>query len=55
MFSVLAITILGLHLIGYSLNVITLFALILSLGLIVDDAVIVVESLDVAKNKGPDL
>ena len=52
MFSVLAATILGLHAVGYSLNIITLFALILSLGLIVDDAVIVVESLDVAKNKG---
>ncbi|MYB39676.1 efflux RND transporter permease subunit [Candidatus Saccharibacteria bacterium] len=55
MISVLAITILGLHAVGYSLNIITLFALILSLGLIVDDAVIIVESLDVAKSKNRQL
>ena len=51
MVSVLAVTILFLYLIGYSLNVITLFALILALGLLVDDAVIMVEALDLYKQK----
>ena len=51
MVSVLAVTILFLHLIGYSLNIITLFALILALGLLVDDAVIMVEALDLYKQK----
>ena len=49
MFSVLGLTVLGLQTIGYSLNIVTMFALILALGLIVDDAVIVVEALDVLK------
>ena len=51
MVSVLGATILALYLIGYSLNIITLFALILALGLLVDDAVIMVEALDVYKQK----
>lgn len=49
--SVLFLSVLMLYLLGYSLNVITLFALILSLGLIVDDAVIMIEALDVFKKK----
>ena len=52
MVSVLAVTILGLYFIGYSLNIITLFALILALGLLVDDAVIMVEALDIYKQQG---
>ena len=48
--SVLATAITGLYLIGYTLNLITLFALILALGLLVDDAVIMVESLDSSKD-----
>ena len=43
---------LGLFLIGYTLNVVTLFSLILVLGLIVDDAVVVVEAIDYRKKKG---
>ena len=51
MITVMLATILVLWLIGYTLNVITLFALILSLGLFVDDATIVVEAVDVSKKK----
>ena len=49
MLTVMVTTIMVLFLIGYTLNTITLFALILSLGLFVDDATIVVEALDVSK------
>lgn len=44
-----------LYLIGYSLNVITLFGLILGLSLIVDDTIIMVEAIDAARrnNKSP--
>ncbi|HEX9804833.1 MAG TPA: efflux RND transporter permease subunit [Candidatus Dojkabacteria bacterium] len=45
-------TFLGLFLIGYSLNVMTLFALILVLGLVVDDAIVVVEAIDYEKRNG---
>jgi multidrug efflux pump subunit AcrB len=51
MLSVLAITIGVLFLAGYSLNVITLFALILGLSLIVDDTIIMVEAIDAARRK----
>ncbi len=40
-----------LFLLGYSLNVITLFALILGLSLIVDDTIIMVEAIDAARRK----
>jgi multidrug efflux pump subunit AcrB len=40
-----------LYLIGYSLNTITLFALILSLSLIVDDTIIMVEAIDAQRRK----
>lgn len=43
-----------LYLIGYTLNVITLFALILSLALIVDDTIIMVEAIDAARRKTHD-
>jgi multidrug efflux pump subunit AcrB len=51
MVSVLAITIGFLFLTGYSLNVITLFALILGLSLIVDDTIIMIEAIDAARRK----
>lgn len=44
--TVLASTFLGLGLFGLTLNTITLFAVILTLGLFVDDATIVVEAID---------
>lgn len=51
MVSVLAITVGVLYLIGYTLNTITLFALILCLGLIVDDTIIMVEALDAQRRR----
>jgi multidrug efflux pump subunit AcrB len=40
----LALTLLVFHLVGYTLNRITLFALIFSIGILVDDAIVVVEN-----------
>lgn len=51
MISVLAITVGVLFVIGYTLNTITLFALILCLGLIVDDTIIMVEALDAQRKR----
>ena len=51
MISVLAITVGILFIIGYTLNTITLFALILCLGLIVDDTIIMVEALDAQRKR----
>ncbi|HET7320173.1 MAG TPA: efflux RND transporter permease subunit [Candidatus Saccharimonadales bacterium] len=49
MVTVIAITIGVLYVLGYTLNVITLFALILGLSLIVDDTIIMVEAIDAAR------
>jgi multidrug efflux pump subunit AcrB len=49
---VMAATFIGLYLIGYTLNVISLFGLILVLGLFVDDAIVVVEAIDYQKKLG---
>ena len=43
---VLAATFISLYVIGYTLNTIVLFSLILILGLFVDDAIVVVEAID---------
>lgn len=43
-----------LYIIGYSLNVITLFGLILSLSLIVDDTIIMTEAIDAARRRNKD-
>jgi multidrug efflux pump subunit AcrB len=51
MITVLTATIGLLYLIGYTLNVITLFGLILGLSLIVDDTIIMVEAIDAARRK----
>jgi len=51
MFTVMSTTIVVLYLLGYSLNTITLFGLVLSLGLFVDDATIVVEAIDATRRK----
>jgi multidrug efflux pump subunit AcrB len=51
MITVVAATVSVLYLVGYSLNTITLFALVLSLGLFVDDATIVVESIVASRSK----
>jgi multidrug efflux pump subunit AcrB len=51
MVSVLSITVGVLYIAGYTLNTITLFALILCLGLIVDDTIIMVEALDAQRRR----
>ncbi|HMT19108.1 MAG TPA: efflux RND transporter permease subunit [Candidatus Saccharibacteria bacterium] len=51
MTTTIAATIGVLHLIGYSLNTITLFSLVLCLALIVDDTTIVVEAIDAGLKK----
>jgi multidrug efflux pump subunit AcrB len=50
--TVIATVFLALYLIGYTLNIISLFSLILVLGLFVDDAIIVVESIDKKRSEG---
>lgn len=54
--STLALTLLVFYLYGYTLNRITLFALIFSIGILVDDAIVVVENivrhLHLPQNKG---
>jgi HAE1 family hydrophobic/amphiphilic exporter-1 len=54
MLTVIALTIGLLYLVGYTLNVITLFALILGLSLIVDDTTIMVEAIDAGRRQGKD-
>lgn len=54
MITVLGLTVTALWAIGYSLNTITLFGLILCLGLIVDDVTIVAEAIDAGKRSGKD-
>lgn len=54
MVSVIAIALGVLFLIGYTLNVLTLFALILGLSLIVDDTIIMVEAIDVERKRQKD-
>ena len=54
MVTVLVSSIGFLYAVGYSLNVITLFALILGLALIVDDTIIMVEAIDAARSREKD-
>jgi multidrug efflux pump subunit AcrB len=54
MATVIAITLGVLYLIGYTLNVITLFAIILGLALIVDDTIIMTEAIDVERRRRKD-
>jgi len=39
-------TFIGMNILGFSLNTLTLFALVLSIGIVVDDAIVVVENVD---------
>lgn len=50
--TVMAAAFVTLFLFGYSLNILTLFALILTLGLLVDDAIIVVEAIEAKRREG---
>lgn len=54
MATVLSVTLGVLYLTGYSLNTITLFSLILCMGLIVDDTIIMVEALDAQRRRRTD-
>ena len=54
MLTVLAITLGVLFAVGYSLNTITLFSLILCLALIVDDTIIMVEAIDAQRRRRKD-
>ena len=40
---------------GYSINVLTLFAMVLSIGLLVDDAIVVVENVERLLEENPDV
>jgi len=37
-------TFMGMHLVGFSINMLTMFGMILAIGLVVDDAIVVVET-----------
>jgi multidrug efflux pump subunit AcrB len=52
--STLALTLLVFHLVGYTLNRITLFALIFAIGILVDDAIVVVENVVRHRDLAPD-
>lgn len=54
LFTVLAAASGGLYLVGISLNTISLFALILALGLFVDDAIVITESIDAFRDDEDD-
>jgi multidrug efflux pump len=40
-------TFIGMHLLGFSINMLTMFGMILAIGLVVDDAIVVVENVEV--------
>ena len=44
-----------LYLLGYSVNTLTLFALILAIGIVVDDAIVVIENVERLKKQHPNL
>jgi hydrophobe/amphiphile efflux-1 (HAE1) family protein len=44
-------TLAGLHLLGYSINTLTLFGMVLSIGIVVDDAIVVLENVERLMNE----
>ncbi|WP_291951921.1 multidrug efflux RND transporter permease subunit [Campylobacter sp.] len=45
----------GLYVLGFSINLLTLFALVLAIGIVVDDAIIVVENIDRIIHEDPNI
>lgn len=45
----------GLYILGFSINLLTLFALVLAIGIVVDDAIIVVENTDRIMHENPNI
>ncbi|EDP6893276.1 multidrug efflux RND transporter permease subunit [Campylobacter lari] len=45
----------GLYVLGFSINLLTLFALVLAIGIVVDDAIIVVENIDRIMHEDPNI
>jgi multidrug efflux pump subunit AcrB len=41
----------GLHLLGYSINTLTLFGMVLAIGIVVDDAIVVLENVERLMNE----
>ncbi len=54
MATVMSAALVGLWVAGYSLNTITMFGLILTLGLLVDDAIVISESIDSSRDEADD-
>ncbi len=50
--TVMLATFAGLYLIGYSLNTLSLFALILVIGIVADDAIVVIDAIDYSRKQG---
>ena len=48
-------TFIGLYVLGFSINLLTLFALVLAIGIVVDDAIIVVENVDRIIHEDPNI
>ena len=44
-------TFVGMHLLGFSINMLTMFGMILAIGLVVDDAIVVVENVEANMTK----
>src|SRR6185503_2494584 len=44
-------TFIGMHMLGFSINMLTMFGMILAIGLVVDDAIVVVENVEVNINQ----
>ncbi len=48
-------TFIGMHLFGFSINMLTLFGLVLAIGLVVDDAIVVIENVERIMQENPSM
>lgn len=48
-------TFIGMHLFGFSINMLTMFGLVLAIGLVVDDAIVVIENVERIMEERPEL